>query len=547
MGIKVPRRSEALAILGLGENPTLDEINRARKVLLAKYHPDINNGEDVMYKKVEEAHWSLTKAPSTQSADSPPPDPFAEFEDGAVASDEGIKLSKPGDGKDIEIKIKIDSKLALFGGQKAISYSVGGARKSFKIKIPMGTSNGKKIRVVGKGHPGTFGGKAGDLYILVEIEVDSFKNDGDSFSWGDDFNDDIRIPISEDGEDFEISISIDANLASAGGQKAISYSINGAKRSFKVQIPPGTRNGQRIRVAGRGYPGAAGGVSGDLYVHVQVEESRRGEDIKVVHNIDYPLAIRGGQITIKYSANGQMITKQIQLKPGKTSTYLLTFAGEGGKGAGGAKNGDLNVHIVVAKPVRGRDINAYATVKASNALALMFSGKTSVPIRDFDTGTYIRNFDSLDRSHRDGVVYTFKGEGGKGERGFEDGDLNLHVHFTEGAKASKLLIPGIIAAAIVIGIAVNNNSSSDDYVIRDTIYNQNSDNQGSTDSSGDTGYTEDPGTSSDNNYDPYYEQSDPTVDEGATGGVGDGIDDSGNEIQPGDESTEDDGATGGIG
>lgn len=541
-----PSRSKAFEILGLSVGASDDEIKRSYKKLVIKHHPDINNGDDTKMKELTEAYAVLTADPSTQSADSPPPDPFAVLDDWAVASDEGIKLSKPGDGKDIEIKIRIDSKLALFGGQKAISYSVGGVRKSFKIKIPMGTPNGKKIRAVGKGYPGTFGGKAGDLYILVEVEVESFKNDGDSFSWGNDFNDDIRIPISEDGEDFEVNIRIDANLASAGGQKAISYSINGAKRSLKVQIPAGTRNGQRIRVAGRGYPGAAGGVSGDLYVHIQVEESRRGEDINVVHNIDYPLAIRGGLVTFKYTANGQMTSKQIYLKPGKTSTYLLTFAGEGGKGIGGAINGDLSVQIVVAKPVRGRDINAYATIKASHVLALMFSRKTSVPMRDFDTGIYIRNFDSLDRSHRDGVVYTFKGQGGKSERGSEDGDLNLHVHFTEGAKATKYLVPGIFAA-IVIGIAVNSNSSSDDPVISDTIYSQNSDSQESTDSSGDTGYTEDPGATSDNNYDPYYEQSDPTVDEGAAGGVGDGIDDSGNEIQSGEESTEDDGATGGIG
>ena len=461
-----PNESEALAILGLEKNATLEEKKRIFKSLTRKYHPDLNDGDDKKFKMITQAYAVLTADPSKQDADSPPPNPFADLDDWAVASDEGIKISKPGDGKDIDIKIKVDSKLALLGGQKAISYTVSGARRSFKIKIPMGTSNGKKIRVAGKGYPGILGGKAGDLYILVEVEVESFKNDGDSFSWGNDIDDGIRIPIIEDDEDFEISISIDANLASTGGQKAISYSINGAKKSFKVQIPAGTRDGQRIRVAGRGYPNASGGVSGDL-----------------------------------------------------------------------------NVHIVVAKPVRGRDINAYATIKASHALALMFSGKTSVPIRDFDTGIYIKNFDSLDRSHRDGVVYPFKGVGGKGEKGFEDGDLYLHVHFTEGAKASKLLIPGIIAIAIVIGIAVNNNSSSDNYVPSDVTYDQNTGSQGSSDSNGDTRYTEDPYPT----YDPNSDQSDPVVDEGATGGIGDTTDETGSEIQPDSGSTEDPGATGAIG
>jgi len=538
MGIKGLSRAEAFEKLELKFGASDEEIKKAFKSLTRKYHPDLNGGDDAKFKDITLAYAVLTQDPSKQEDDSPPVDPFADLDDWAVETEEKIKVPKPSDGKDFEIKIKIDSKLALLGGQKAISYTLGGARKSFKIKIPMGTSNGKKIRVAGKGYPGTFGGKAGDLYILVEVEVDAFKNDGDSFAWGGEVNDDIRIPIV-DGQDFEITIRIDSNLASAGGQKAISYSINGAKRSFKVQIPAGTRNGQRIRVAGRGYPSGSGGVSGDLYIHVEVEASKRGEDVKVVHNIDYPLAIRGGQITIKYSVNGQMISKQIYLQPNKTSTYLLTFAGEGGKGIGGSKNGDLNVHIVVAKPVRGHDINAYATIKASHALGLMFSGKTSVPIRDFDTGIYIKNFNSLDRSHRDGVVYTFKGEGGKGEKGFENGDLNLHVHFTEGAKASKLLIPGIIVAIIVVGIAVNSNSSSDNYVPSDITYDQNTGSQGNSDST----YTEDPYTT----YDPNSDQSDPVVDEGATGGVGDTTDETGNEVQPDSGSTEDNGATGGIG
>ena len=471
MGIKGLSRAEAFEKLELKFGASDEEIKKAFKSLTRKYHPDLNGGDDAKFKDITLAYAVLTQDPSKQEDDSPPSNPFADLDDWAVSTDEGIKISKPGDGKDFEIKIKIDSKLALLGGQKAISYTVGGARKSFKIKIPMGTSNGKKIRVVGKGYPGKFGGKAGDLYILVEVEVDAFKNDGDSFAWGDQVEDDFRD-------------------------------------EKKIPVP--------------------------------------GSDIKVVHNIDFPLAVRGGQITIKYSANGQMTSKLIYLQPGKTATYLLSFAGEGGKGTGGAKNGDLNVHIVVAKPVRGRDINAYATIKPSHALALMFSGKASVPIRDFDTGIYIKNFESLDRSHRDGVVYTFKGEGGKGEKGFEDGDLNLHVHFTEGAKGAKFLIPGVIALVIVIAIAVNSGPQSDTYFPDEVTYDQNYYNQDGSGSNTDS-YTEDPGTSYDYNYDPGTSSGDSTADEGATGGIGETTDETGNEIQPGDGSAEDDGATGGIG
>ena len=213
---------------------------------------------------------------------------------------------------------------------------------------------------------------------------------------------------------------------------------------------------------------------------------------------------------------------------------------------GGGRDGDLNVHIVVAKPLRGKDINAYATISASHALSLMFSGNAKVPIFDFATGKFIRYFDELDRSHRDGAVYTFIGAGGKGEKGFEDGDLNLHVHFSGGAKGAKFLIPGVIALVIVIAIAVNSGPQSDTYFPDEVTYDQNYDNQGDNGSNTDS-YTEDPGTSYDYNYDPGTSTGDSTADEGATGGIGETTDETGSEIQPGDGSTEDDGATGGIG
>ena len=468
MGIKGLTRAEAFAKLELKFGASDEEIKKAFKSLTRKYHPDLNGGDDSKFKDITLAYAVLTEDPSKQD-DGPPVDPLADLDDWAVETEEKINIPKPGDGKDYEIKIKVDAQMARLGGLKAITYTLNGARRSFKIKIPMGTPNGKRIRLKGKGYPGNFGGKAGDLYILVEVTSD--KNETDFSAWKDEFKDDF-------------------------------------KEEKKIAVP--------------------------------------GSDIKVVHNIDYPLALRGGQITIKYSADGQMISKPIFLKPGKTATYLLTFRGEGTKGKGGGRDGDLNVHIVVAKPLRGKDINAYATISASHALSLMFSGHAKVPIFDFATGKFIRYFDELDRTHRDGAVYTFIGAGGKGEKGFEDGDLNLHVHFSGGAKGAKFLIPGVIALVIVIAIAVNSGPQSDTYFPDEITYDQNYDNQGDSGSNTDS-YTEDPGTSSDNNYDPYYDQSDPTVDEGATGGVGDGIDDSGNEIQPGDESTEDDGATGGIG
>mgnify|MGYP000231567667 CR=1 FL=1 len=65
-------------------------------------------------------------------------------------------------------------------------------------------------------------------------------------------------------------------------------------RQVKVRIPQGVRDGQRIRVKGRGGAGANGGPDGDLYVRVQVEPhplyGRDGDNLLLSVPVTYPEA-----------------------------------------------------------------------------------------------------------------------------------------------------------------------------------------------------------------------------------------------------------------
>jgi len=47
-----------------------------------------------------------------------------------------------------------------------------------------------------------------------------------------------------------------------------------AQRSLKIKIPAGVEAGQTLRIEGEGEPGAIGGASGDLLVHIEIEPHR---------------------------------------------------------------------------------------------------------------------------------------------------------------------------------------------------------------------------------------------------------------------------------
>jgi curved DNA-binding protein len=69
-----------------------------------------------------------------------------------------------------------------------------------------------------------------------------------------------------------------------------------------VKIPPGVRTGSKIRVAGEGYPGAAGGPAGDLYLVTEVLPhavfERDGDDLRGEFPIDLYTAVLGGEATV---------------------------------------------------------------------------------------------------------------------------------------------------------------------------------------------------------------------------------------------------------
>jgi molecular chaperone DnaJ len=121
-------------------------------------------------------------------------------------------------------------------------------------------------------------------------------------------------------------------------------------RTITVRIPAGVKDGQRIRLPGKGAPGRRGGPAGDLFVVVHVSEhalfSRKGNDLTLTVPISFAEAALGTTLTVP-TLDGNV---SLKVPAGTANGRTLRVRGRGVPGKGRA--GDLLVTVEVAVPQR---------------------------------------------------------------------------------------------------------------------------------------------------------------------------------------------------
>ncbi|MDB6052643.1 MAG: Chaperone protein DnaJ [Verrucomicrobiales bacterium] len=119
--------------------------------------------------------------------------------------------------------------------------------------------------------------------------------------------------------------------------------------SYQVKIPAGVKEGQRLRLAGRGEAGSGTGAAGDLYLIVRYASDPDFviEDSNLIHELDVAPweAVLGAQVSVR------TLEKSIQIKipPGTQSGQKMRLKGHGFPQKEGEK-GDLFVKIRVLLP-----------------------------------------------------------------------------------------------------------------------------------------------------------------------------------------------------
>jgi curved DNA-binding protein len=121
-----------------------------------------------------------------------------------------------------------------------------------------------------------------------------------------------RGPRSQKGRDIEHEVELTLEEAYHGAMRRISIKAGGHARSVDVRIPPGVKDGSRVRAAGEGESGSNGGASGDLFLRVRIKAhpvfERKGDDLYAKVQVPVTIAVLGGEAQVP------TITGSVRLK-----------------------------------------------------------------------------------------------------------------------------------------------------------------------------------------------------------------------------------------
>jgi DnaJ-class molecular chaperone len=150
------------------------------------------------------------------------------------------------------------------------------------------------------------------------------------------------------GADVHYTMQVSFLDAINGTKAAVSL---GPGASLDVKIPAGTRDGQVLRLRGKGGKGTGRGPSGDALIEVKVKPhpffTREGDDIRIDVPISISEAVLGGKV--KVPTPGGYVS--VSLKPHTNSGAVLRLKGKGVAKPGGG-HGDLLVTIKIVLPER---------------------------------------------------------------------------------------------------------------------------------------------------------------------------------------------------
>lgn len=146
--------------------------------------------------------------------------------------------------KNLKVSLNISLQEAFDGTSRTIRIG----EEKMKVKIPKGISDGKTLKLKGKGSATVPNGPRGDL--LLTVNVDMPKN------------------FERKDNNLYFNQSVDLYTAVLGGKVQVS-TLNG---NVNLKIPAGTPDGKLFKLKGHGMPAFKGkGKNGNFYVRLNIE------------------------------------------------------------------------------------------------------------------------------------------------------------------------------------------------------------------------------------------------------------------------------------
>ena len=304
-------------ILGVKRDASEQEIKKVYRKLARQYHPDVNPGDkaaEAKFKEINEAYEVLSD------------------------KEDRKKYDKYGD------QWKYAEQFEKAGAQQTFyrDFGTGGAQ-SFRFE------EGDLESVFGD----LFGG----------VRTGGFRRQPRSRR-GRDIEYPVEVTLEEafQGTDRRLSMENPQACGSCGGTGRIQNlpcsickgtGVVAGMKQIEVKIPPGVKTGSRVRIAGKGEPGYAGGGSGDLYLVTSVKPhrqfERKGDDLNTEVEVPLTVAVLGGEAQVPTLKGGNLALKI----PSETqNSRVFRLSGQGMPHLGKSSRGDLLAKVKVVLPTK---------------------------------------------------------------------------------------------------------------------------------------------------------------------------------------------------
>lgn len=240
--------SDYYETLGVKRDASPEELKKAFRELSKKYHPDRNPGDkeaEDKFKEINEAYSVLSNPEKRRQYDNPNPFRFGNFDPFDMFSGGGFGFSNrrpnqprrdmPRKGKDIKIALEAAITDFIFGGEHTLNVKY---RDSCPTCNGKGFSNSKPCEKCGGSGFITSRVEQGNKVMMSTTSCDACRGAG------------------------EVGTDTCPDCSGAGS------SIKA--KEYNVKIPKGSREGQILKLSGKGMSGINGGPSGDLLVQLKM-------------------------------------------------------------------------------------------------------------------------------------------------------------------------------------------------------------------------------------------------------------------------------------
>jgi molecular chaperone DnaJ len=310
------------AILGVPQDADDATIKKTYRKLARKMHPDQNHGDakaSERFKEIGEAYAVLSD-----------PEQRKEYDAIRAMAHGGARFTAGGPGGAGGASFE-DLFSGFGGGGQRVRFGTGGAGSPDLEDLLGGLFGGGAAPGYGGGTPG-YGGFGAP-----------------------------RGP--QPGADVHASTHIGFKDAVEGSTVALQSAELGR---INVRIPAGVRDGQKIKLRGKGRPGDQGAPNGDLILTVSVEPhpafGRDGDNLTVDLPVTFAEAALGATVPVP-TLDGKSV--KVKVAPGTPSGRVLRLKGRGVKR--GDKTGDLLAKVQVVVPQRLTDEAREAIEKMASA------------------------------------------------------------------------------------------------------------------------------------------------------------------------------------